>query len=109
MTTPQVTPGPLEPALRLLANGTMAVLGPAADGGFWLLGLQRPDPALVLGVPKSTARTGAVQLARLAGAGLRRPGCRAMSMWTVLPTRMLSPGRSPASRFAAVLLAVYSA
>src|SRR5215469_10480702 len=43
MDTPQVTPGLLELALRLLADGTVdAVLGPAADGGFWLLGLQRP-------------------------------------------------------------------
>jgi uncharacterized protein len=69
MDTPQVTPGLLESALGLLADGTVdAVIGPAADGGFWLLGLQRPDPAPVLSVPTSTARTGAVQLARLAGA-----------------------------------------
>jgi uncharacterized protein len=72
MDTPQVTPALLESALRPLADGTAdAVLGPAADGGFWLLGLRRPDPSLVLGVPMSTEHTGVTQAARLASAGLR--------------------------------------
>ena len=72
MDTPQVTRGTLAAAVRPLARGTAdAVFGPAADGGFWLLGLRRPDPALLLGVPMSTAGTGAAQLARLTGAGLR--------------------------------------
>jgi rSAM/selenodomain-associated transferase 1 len=72
MDTPQVTPALLEAALRPLADGTAdAVFGPAADGGFWLLGLRRPDPGLVLGVPMSTAGTGAAQLARLTAGGLR--------------------------------------
>ncbi|GAA0607081.1 DUF2064 domain-containing protein [Sporichthya brevicatena] len=48
-----------------------AWFGPAADGGFWGLGLRGPDPALVLGVPMSRDDTGAVQLARLRSAGLR--------------------------------------
>ena len=39
-------------------------------GGFWWLGLRVPDPALVRGVPMSTANTGASQRARLHAAGL---------------------------------------
>jgi len=48
-----------------------AWFGPAQDGGFWALGLARPDPALVRGVPMSRDWTGAVQLGRLVDAGLR--------------------------------------
>jgi glycosyltransferase A (GT-A) superfamily protein (DUF2064 family) len=48
-----------------------AWFGPAEDGGFWALGLARPDPALVRGVPMSTDWTGAVQLGRLLDVGLR--------------------------------------
>ena len=72
MDTPQLTPALLTAAARaLLADGTDAVLGPAADGGWWALGLRRPDASLLLGVPMSTDGTGAAQQARLAGAGLR--------------------------------------
>ena len=72
MDTPQVTP-----ALLTVDWGTSgldpadAVFGPAADGGFWALGLRAPDPALLRGVPMSTAATGAIQRARLIAAGLR--------------------------------------
>src|SRR6516162_4882999 len=76
MDTPQVTPGPLESALRHLADRTVdAVLGRAH--------VHRQD--------------GAPRPARPAGAYRGRPGCRAMSMWTVPPTRMLAPGRSRAA------------
>jgi len=72
MDTPQVTAERLADALRSLADGGAdAVIGLAEDGGFWLLGLRHPDPALVVGVPMSTPRTGALQLARLVAAGLR--------------------------------------
>ena len=67
MDTPQVTP-------RLLGvdfTGCDALFGPAEDGGFWALGLAEPDPALLRGVPMSTAVTGAVQRRRLVDAGLR--------------------------------------
>lgn len=47
-----------------------AWIGPATDGGFWALGLHRPDGGLVRGVEMSTPQTGAQQLARLASAGL---------------------------------------
>ncbi|HEV2244083.1 MAG TPA: TIGR04282 family arsenosugar biosynthesis glycosyltransferase [Streptosporangiaceae bacterium] len=110
MDTPQVTPGLLESALRPLADGTAdAVFGPAADGGFWLLGLRRPDPALVVGVPMSTARTGAAQLARLAGAGMRvrRLPCR-LDVDSAADADAVAE-QIPGSRFAAALRAVYSA
>ncbi|MEW2545102.1 DUF2064 domain-containing protein [Streptomyces sp. NPDC047002] len=71
MDTPQITPGLLEPALDPGAYGPgSAWFGPAADGGFWALGLCDPDPALLLGVPMSTPTTGAVQRSRLTAAGL---------------------------------------
>jgi len=110
MDTPQVTPGLLESALRPLADGTAdAAFGPAADGGFWLLGLRRPDPALVVGVPMSTARTGAAQLARLADAGLRvrRLPCH-LDVDSAADADAVA-AQIPGSRFAAALRAVYSA
>jgi glycosyltransferase A (GT-A) superfamily protein (DUF2064 family) len=69
MDTPQVTPDMLAPGLDFAEYD--AWFGPAADGGFWALGLAVPDPELLLGVPMSTSRTGAVLLRRLAAAGLR--------------------------------------
>ncbi|MFF1506472.1 DUF2064 domain-containing protein [Streptomyces sp. NPDC058326] len=69
MDTPQITPETLAPALCWDVHD--AWFGPAADGGFWALGLAVPDPALPLGVPMSRSDTGAVQYARLRAAGLR--------------------------------------
>jgi len=72
MDTPQVTPALLADACaRLGAPGVDAVLGAAPDGGYWALGLRAPDPALLRGVPMSTAGTCAAQRARLHGHGLR--------------------------------------
>jgi glycosyltransferase A (GT-A) superfamily protein (DUF2064 family) len=73
MDTPQIAPALLEPVLRADGwDGRDAWFGPAADGGFWALGLADPArPDLLLGVPMSTARTGAVQRSRLTSAGLR--------------------------------------
>lgn len=49
-----------------------ACLGPAADGGYWAIGLRDPStaPILVEGVPMSTSQTGAAQLYRLQAHGL---------------------------------------
>jgi len=72
MDTPQVTPGLLADAAGTLISGEAdAVFGPAADGGFWLLGLRRPDRSLLAGVPMSRPDTGRRQLGRLTEAGLR--------------------------------------
>jgi glycosyltransferase A (GT-A) superfamily protein (DUF2064 family) len=71
MDTPQLRPALLAP---VLAPGGWqecgAWFGPAADGGFWALGLAAPDPSLVRGVPMSTSGTGAEQRRRLVAAGL---------------------------------------
>jgi rSAM/selenodomain-associated transferase 1 len=72
MDTPQVTPELLEDAASSLVSGEAdAVFGPAEDGGFWLLGLRRPDRSLLAGVPMSRSDTGRLQLERLTSAGLR--------------------------------------
>ncbi|MDH6625614.1 glycosyltransferase A (GT-A) superfamily protein (DUF2064 family) [Streptomyces sp. LBL] len=67
MDTPQVTPE----LLQVDFADCDAYFGPAEDGGFWALGLAAPDPALLRGVPMSTAHTGAAQRARLAGLRVR--------------------------------------
>ncbi|MDT3395378.1 DUF2064 domain-containing protein [Streptomyces sp. B1866] len=68
MDTPQVTPALLASGLDF--GGCDAWFGPAADGGFWALGLKAPDPELLRGVPMSVPETGAVQRRRLLDAGL---------------------------------------
>lgn len=71
MDTPQVTADLLAPALADDAwQHCDAWFGPAADGGFWALGLADPRPRLLRGIPMSTAETGALQRARLTAAGL---------------------------------------
>ncbi|WP_059009200.1 TIGR04282 family arsenosugar biosynthesis glycosyltransferase [Streptomyces specialis] len=71
MDTPQVTPALLAPATGPRSwPARRAWFGPAADGGFWTLGLAEPRPELILGVPMSTPATGAVQRRRLVEAGL---------------------------------------
>ena len=69
MDTPQVTPEHLEAGLAAVAAGR-AAFGAALDGGYWGIGLHRPDPAVFAGVPMSENRTGAVQRARLNSLGL---------------------------------------
>jgi rSAM/selenodomain-associated transferase 1 len=72
MDTPQVTAELLADAAGTLVSGEAdAVFGPAADGGFWLLGVRRPDRSLLAGVPMSRPDTGRRQLDRLTEAGLR--------------------------------------
>ncbi|HVE28064.1 MAG TPA: TIGR04282 family arsenosugar biosynthesis glycosyltransferase [Sporichthya sp.] len=99
MDTPQLT-------LSHLAvdwSGHDAWFGPAADGGFWSLGLRAPDPALVRGIPMSRDDTGALQLRRLTDAGLRvghLPELRDVD--TADDARQVA-AECPGSRFAACL------
>lgn len=69
MDTPQLTPALLAAAVAALGQHR-AVLGLAPDGGWWALGLQRPDGSLLADVPTSRDDTGRRQRARLDAAGL---------------------------------------
>ncbi len=78
MDTPQVTAEMIDDAIDALAGRDVdAVLGPADDGGYWLIGLRalRPDEAsydaLFHEVPMSTDATGAAQQDRLLSCGWR--------------------------------------
>jgi rSAM/selenodomain-associated transferase 1 len=107
MDTPQVTPGLLESVARPLVRGEAdAVFGPARDGGFWLLGLRRPDPGLILGVPMSQTHTGRGQLSRLLRASLRvRLAPELIDVDTAADAQEVAR-QAPDSRFAATLLAM---
>ncbi|WP_454198312.1 TIGR04282 family arsenosugar biosynthesis glycosyltransferase [Nocardia sp. Marseille-Q1738] len=72
MDTPQIGPDVHTCAAAQLAGGEAAVLGPAADGGWWALGLPTPQPARMLAqVPMSTNRTGELTRAAMLYCGLQ--------------------------------------
>ncbi|WP_104162313.1 DUF2064 domain-containing protein [Cryobacterium sp. N22] len=71
MDTPQVSAAVLAPLFAAWPDDVDAWFGPAADGGFWALGLRHPDGDLIRGVPMSRSDTGTHQLERLRAAGLR--------------------------------------
>ena len=68
----------LDVACATLAHGSTAVLGPAADGGYVLLGLRSPDPSVFHGIPWGSDRVLAATRRRLSAGGHR---------WKELPVR----------------------
>lgn len=62
---PDLTVSDLDEALAALEQDTDVVLGPAADGGYYLIGLRRPIPELFSAVPWGSDRVFAETLARL--------------------------------------------
>ena len=100
MDTPQLRPPLLTGALTQLAEAD-AVLGPAADGGWWALGLRRPADAHVLrSVPMSRADTGELTLFALRGLGLRVAHLPVMSDVDTVADAAGVAALIPASRFA---------
>jgi uncharacterized protein len=136
MDTPQVTPALIAAAASALAAGSPAagafpegrpatgvlagrgpaagaapdpadaVFGRATDGGFWLLGLRRPDPDLLIGVPMSQPDTGQLQLDRLTRAGLRVHMMQELTDVDTAAEAEQIAAESPASRFAATLVSL---
>lgn len=67
---PEIGPEDLGLADERLSE-TDVVLGPAHDGGYWLLGLRRPAPFLFRDMPWSTPQVFAETVRRVEAAGLR--------------------------------------
>lgn len=66
---PDLTPALLHDAARALRD-RRAVIGPAEDGGYWLLGLAGPVDGVFAGVDWGTGRVFAQTLDRLAAGGV---------------------------------------
>jgi len=106
MDTPQITPVVLAGALQLLDDAE-AVLGMAADGGWWGLGLRHPRHAEVLrDVPMSTPDTGTATRAALTGRGLRVVALPMLRDVDTIADAAAVAGQAPDSRFAAAFAAL---
>ena len=68
--TPHLTTATIEQAFRALETGDV-VLGPCADGGYYLIGLRAPQPALFDDVPWSSPQVLPTTRARAAQLGLQ--------------------------------------
>ena len=70
--TPTLPPTLLQRAIDLTASGDVdLVLGPAEDGGYYLIGVRADHPALFHAIPWSTPSVLETTLARARAAGLR--------------------------------------
>jgi rSAM/selenodomain-associated transferase 1 len=67
---PDLGPGLIQEAFAALADADL-VLGPARDGGYYLIGLKKPSPELFRGISWSTSRVLAETLERAERLGLR--------------------------------------
>ncbi|MCB1915419.1 MAG: TIGR04282 family arsenosugar biosynthesis glycosyltransferase [Rhodocyclaceae bacterium] len=68
---PALTPDHLGAAAAALAGGDEAVVIPAEDGGYVLIGLRRPEPAVFAGVDWGSAQVMAQTRERITSLGLR--------------------------------------
>jgi uncharacterized protein len=112
MDTPQLDPGVLGHCLDAVARpgGPNALLGAAADGGWWAVGLRDPRHAdLIRHVPTSRADTGARTRAALVMAGLRVAALPQLTDVDTMVDARAVARVCPGSRFAAVLRATVGA
>ncbi len=69
--SPTLPTSSLERAVRALElRGDRVVLGPAVDGGYYLIGMKRPHEALFAGIDWSTSRVFAQTMSQVADANL---------------------------------------
>ncbi|MEI2654441.1 MAG: DUF2064 domain-containing protein [Microthrixaceae bacterium] len=107
MDTPQTTAAHLDAAMTELAgSGTDAVLGMANDGGWWIIGLHRADPAVFLDIPMSCSDTGVLQRRRLIDLGLTVRDIEPLTDVDSIDDTMLVGSLAPDTRFARALAAM---
>jgi len=107
MDTPQLTTELLEDGLRAVAEGD-SVFGAATDGGYWCIGLRTADRAVFEGVPMSTERTGALQLARMRELGLAPAILPPLRDVDTHEDARAVAAEAPDSRFAAALAEIHA-
>jgi len=105
MDTPQVTPELLDAGLAALEHAD-AAFGAALDGGYWGIGLRRPDPAAFRDVPMSDPTTGAVQRLRLAELGLTTAVLPPLRDVDTIADAHAVAAAAPHTRFATVLATI---
>jgi glycosyltransferase A (GT-A) superfamily protein (DUF2064 family) len=102
MDTPQLTSELLTGAAAALGRAD-AVLGPAFDGGYWAIGLNRADPRVFDGVPMSSPLTGAAQRTRLRRLGLEVAELPPLRDVDTIGDALAVGALAPSTRFAARL------
>ena len=105
MDTPQVSAAMLTRALAGLRE-TDAVLGPTSDGGYWTIGLRRPDREVFAGVPMSSPATLAAQRERLRILGLSTTGLPPLIDVDSIDDARAVARQAPATFFAKTLRAM---
>lgn len=109
MDTPQLTPALLEEVAGAVATGT-AVLGPALDGGWWVLGLADGlGAAALVGVPMSRPTTYVHTRAALHGAGLEVHASTTLRDVDTAADAQAVAAAAPRTRFAAAWRAAQGA
>lgn len=69
--SPTLPPEHLSQAFRILSDGADVVLGPCDDGGYYLIGIKKPAPRLLLEVQMSTSTVTANTIALAEEDGLK--------------------------------------
>lgn len=101
MDTPHLRPDHLRDVAALVGRGNDAVLGPAEDGGWWVLAVTHPRLAEQLaGVEMSTERTCDDTLAALRRAGATVAGAAVLRDVDTVGDADLAAAAAPDTRFA---------
>ncbi len=104
MDTPQLRPRHLGDGLAALRL-TDAVLGPAADGGYWGIGLRNADAAVFRGVPMSLPTTADAQRTRFAELSLSSSDVHVLEDVDTVDAALRVSALAPRTRFAAAVAA----